>query len=185
MDLGKRLYNIGKREIQHRMGGGDDIDRNLDTIGPADILISFVIARLALQIPSVLINLSLIPLLPIANIGIRAAAQVILLGVKIAFDIVIVVYVAKIWGAKKKKEKEEEEAAEEAAAAFDLEGSYLVPPAQPSYQSKLSSTPSFYPAANNYPSSASSLWMHRGRHLGNTPKAIQGNPSAARQTFTA
>ena len=183
MDFGKRLYNIGKREIQHRMGGGDDIDRNLDTIGPADILISFVIARLALQIPSVLINLSLIPFLPIANIGIRAAAQVILLGVKIAFDIVIVVYVAKIWGAKKKKEKEEEEAAEEAAAAFDPEGSYLVPPAQPSYQAKLSSTPSFYP--NNYPSSASSLWMHRGRNLGNAPVAIQGNPSAARQTFTA
>jgi len=79
--------------------------------------------------------------------------------------------------------KEEEEAAEEAAAAFDPEGSYLVPPAQPSYQAKLSSTPSFYP--NNYPSSASSLWMHRGRNLGNTPVAIQGNPSAARQTFTA
>ena len=63
MDLGKRLDNFGRKELQHRIGG-DDIDRR--DVGPADILISFVIARLALQIPSVLINLSLIPFLPVA-----------------------------------------------------------------------------------------------------------------------
>ena len=172
MDLGKRLFDMGRKELQHRMGG-DDIDRK--DVGVADILISFVIARLALQIPSVLINLSLLPLLPIANVGIRVAAQFILLAVKIAFDIVIVVYAAKIWIPKIKKEKEEAEAqAYAAAAAFDPESIYSVPPADPSYQSKSStssSTPNFYPY--NTHQSASSLWLHRGRQLGNTPVAVQ------------
>jgi hypothetical protein len=175
MDLGKRLYNFGRKELQHRIGG-DDNDRR--DVGPADILISFVIARLALQIPSVLINLSLIPFLPVANIGFRLAAQAVLLAVKIAFDIVIVVYVAKIWGAKKKKEKEEDAAAYEAALAADQATDYLVPPPQPYYQTR--SSANYSPYDSNYDqSSASSLWMHRGRKLGNAPvAAVQGTPSA-------
>ena len=169
MDLGKRLYNFGRKELQHRIGG-DDIDRR--DVGPADILISFVIARLALQIPSVLINLSLIPFLPVANVGFRLAAQAVLLAVKIAFDIVAVVYVSKIWGAKKKKEKEEDAEAYEAALAADQATGYLVPPPQPYYETR-SSANSINQYANN--NQASNLWMHNGRKLGNTPVvAVQG-----------
>ena len=182
MDLGKRLFNFGRKELQHRIGS-DEIDRR--DIGPADILISFVIARLALQIPSVLINLSLIPFLPIANIGFRLAAQVVLFAVKIAFDIVIVVYVAKVWGAKKKKEKEEDEAAYYASLAA-TENLNLAPPPEPSYETRSGARPSVNHrpyGSNAAQSSVSSLWVHGGRQLGNTPIAVQGSPSAVRKVI--
>ena len=177
MDLGKRLYNFGRKELQHRIGG-DDIDRR--DVGDADILISFVIARLALQIPSVLINLSLLPLLPVANIGFRLSAQVVLLAVKIAFDIVAVVYVSKIWGAKKKKEREDDAAAYEAALAADQATNYLVPPPPPYYQTRSSTN---YQYANK--EQPSILWMHNGHKLGIAPvAAVQGIRSAVRNVAT-